>query len=51
MQVGIELVSAVVGCGLAAGMSLVAIEGLFRLTFGRQGMLESTAPRPPVASR
>jgi hypothetical protein len=33
MQVGIELVSAALGCGLAAGMSWLAIEGLFRMTF------------------
>ena len=51
MQVGIELASAALGCGLAAVMSWLAIEGLLRLTFGRQGMLESTWPRPPVASR
>jgi hypothetical protein len=37
MQVGIELVSAGLGCGLAAVMSWVAIEGLFRLTFSEQG--------------
>lgn len=33
MQVGIELVSAALGCGLAAVMSWLAIEGLFRLAF------------------
>jgi len=61
MQVGIELASAALGCGLAAGMSWLAIEGLFRLAFlgqggagvapSAQGRLESTSPRPPVASR
>lgn len=35
MQVGIELVSAALGCGLAAVMSWLAIEGLLRMTFGR----------------
>lgn len=51
MEVGIELGSVALGCGLAAGVSWLAIEGLLRLAFGRHGMLESTWPRPPVASR
>lgn len=35
MLVGIELLGAVLGCGLAAAVAWLAIEGLFRLTFGR----------------
>ena len=88
METGIGLLSAALGCGLAAAMARLAIDGLFRMTFmswgvlGRtpqtprslrrslppnggefgsarrllpetpaQGSVESTAPRPPVASR
>jgi hypothetical protein len=35
MQMGIEVLSAALGCGMAAGLAWLAIEGLFRLTFGR----------------
>jgi len=58
MQVGIELLSAALGCGVAAAVAWLAIEGLFRLSFtelggaaSRYGSEESTDPRPPVASR
>ena len=35
METGIGLLSAALGCGLAAVMAWLAIDGLFRLTFGR----------------
>jgi hypothetical protein len=35
MEVGVELVSGVVGCVLAAGLTWVVMEGIFALTFGR----------------
>ena len=50
MQVGIELVSAALGCGLAAVMSWLAIEGLFRLVFFEQGGAVVAPPRPPARS-
>jgi hypothetical protein len=35
MDFGIELLSVVIGCGVAAALTRVAIEGLLRITFGR----------------
>ncbi len=35
MDAGIGLLSAAVGCALAAAMAWLAIDGLFRITFRR----------------
>jgi len=35
MQLGIEVIAMALGCGLAAAMARLAIEGVFRLAFGR----------------
>jgi hypothetical protein len=35
MEAGIGLLSAALGCGLAAAIAWLAIDGLFRMTFGR----------------
>jgi hypothetical protein len=36
MQIGIEVLTTAVGCGLAMAMARLMIEGLFRITFGRR---------------
>jgi hypothetical protein len=35
MEVGVELLSGVLGCALAAALTWVIMEGIFALTFGR----------------
>lgn len=36
MEIGIEVLTTAVGCGLATAMARLMIEGLFRLAFGRR---------------
>jgi len=51
MEVGLGILVATVGCALGTLAGWGVLRTVFVLTFGRQGSVESTVPRPSVAAR
>jgi hypothetical protein len=49
MEAGIGLLSAALGCGLAAAIAWLAIDGLFRMSFRELGGAAPHPPNPPLA--